>query len=804
MAAAEPRVHTLMPEDEPEHHGEFVFASELVKLCGDDAHLWFSVDYLPGVSDLDLLLCVEPIGFFAIEIKAFPVDAIEELTATHMAVKRRSGRKHPLKQARRAQLKLVEFLKAVRVSPPFIYTTAAFPKISRSEFVDRFGGANAVRLQAEGMLFAEDLSDRQSLEARLTEIRKNPPFGAAPQNVRAPSPSEISAIVAAIDPDGRPRATPADVERSAVLRQPVRRGSGRSARVADYLDPGNRPPTVFRGYPGTGKTFFLLRIALEHARAGRSVLFLCFNRVLASDIKRMLATTNLPKEIVARIDVTHAWSFRGRYAGDYVNGDDGVMDELPGIFAAQSPLEEYGTVCVDEAQDLPEWAFQLAQWHLADVAEWFLAHGPGQELYSATPAPFMAAVLERARAAKSTVQLNRVYRTAHIDFLVAQGVYEQAPDVSKIATWVSERPLPAAPEGQPGPAEQDGLFDAPLAAEFETAGSLPAIVEVPKWTEERAPSDLALRRQSIRDVLKDELAKAAAEGRPGDVAVLLRHVRRKDDANDVRAALGELGVPFIDQVDQSNRDLLLPAGHVRLVSFKSARGVEAHRTVLIGFDDLVDGDRAVLRDGRNQAYIALSRSKAGTTVITRPHRRGDFSVYLAGLVDAYARSRPHIDMTARKRVPPRSEIEALSWAEGTVDRVKTDGGFGFIRDAEGEDTFFHMSALVGLDLEDAVGRPVWFTAIMADRGRQATVVVSSLSAGSNLDPQPGYEAGFITMPIGDRGFGFLVVPGSATRVLFHVNHVADGSPELNTGDRVDVLVDRADPHKPRGTLVAPR
>lgn len=798
-------VHTPMPEDEPEHHGEFVFASELRSICGGETHLWFSVDYLPGVSDLDLLLCVEQIGFFAVEIKAFSLDALEDFTATHMVVRRRSGSKHPLKQARRAQLKLVEFLKAVRVSPPFIYTTAAFPKITRHEFVERFGGTHAVNLQAQGMLFAEDFSDRQSLESRLLMIRQNPPYGAAPQKVRAPSQGEIRAIVDAIDPSGRPRATPADVARSAVLQQPVRRSTGRGARVADYISPAARPPTIFRGYPGTGKTFFLLRIALEHARAGRTVLFLCFNRVLAGDIKRMLATTNLPKELVARIDVTHAWALRARYSSAYVDGDDGVMHELVDVFRAQSPLEEYGTVCVDEAQDLPEWAFRLAAWHVAQAAEWFLAHGPGQELYSDSPAPFMVGMLERARESKNIVQLNRVYRTAHVDFLVAQGVYEHAPDQSKIDSWVAERPLPDVITKDSGSATgQEGLFDVPLAAEFEASGSLPALVEIRKWSENLAASDLELRRKSIGSVLRAELSRAAAEGRPGDVAVLLRHVRRKDDANDVRAVLTELGVPFVDQIDSANRDLLLPAGHVRLVSFKSARGIEAHRTVLIGFDDLFDGDKAVLRDGRNQAYIALSRAKAGSTVISRPHRRGEFSDFLAKLICAYEASQPIDREQPALQQAVNSEQLKPTWTPGTVDRVKTDGGFGFIRVAEGEDVFFHMSALVGLELEGAVGTTVRFTMIDAERGRQATAVAAEVPSGGSLDPQPGYVPGFVTTPIGDRGFGFLVTPGTSTRVFFHVNQVADGAAELRIGDRVDVLIDSSDPQKPRATLVAPR
>lgn len=799
---AGPNVYTPMPEDEPEHHGEFRFAQDLVALADERFHLWFGVDYLPGVTDLDLLLCVDEIGLFAVEIKAFSLAAVEQYSATHMVVSRRSGSKHPLKQARRAQLKLVEFLRAVRVNPPFIYTTAAFPNVSRAEFLVRFGGTPAVQLQIEGMLFAEDLVSREALVGRLSHTRENPPFGAAPQRPRRPTPAELKAVADAIDPSGKPAASPADLSRSAILREPVRRTAGRQARLARYVEPGERLPVVFRGYPGTGKTYYLLRIALEHARAGRSVLFMCFNKVLASDIRRMLTTTKFPKEILSRVDVTHAWAFRGRYSQSYVDGDEGVLAELANVMRSHSALDEYGTICIDEAQDLPEWAFRLVDWHATDNAEWFLAHGPGQELYAAAPAPFMADLLAAATKDKRVEQLKRVFRTAHVDFLVAQGVYEHAPDTTRIKDWVTQRPLPSPTPSRTG-GDQPALFDEPLDAEFEAMGTLPLIVEVPKWAPELAPTDRDLRRAAIQRVLMAELAAVASEDRPGDVAVLFRHVRRTNDVEDVRWVLEQLGVPYVDQIEQGNRDLLLPAGHVRLVSFKSARGIEAHRTVLIGFDDLTDADGRGLHDSRNQAYIALSRAKAQTTVLTRPHRRGGFSAFLVDLVSRYAAQSP---ATKARPAPAPSARRAprTTWTEGTVDRVVEDGGYGFIRGADGADTFFHMSALLGLDFDNLLGQLVHFTSVSADRGQQATVVAESVPRGSTLDPQPGYEAGFVSVPVGERGFGFLLVPGSTKRVFFHVNQVADGAAELAVGDRVDVLVDNADAPKPRASLVAPR
>lgn len=794
-----PMVHKH-PDDEAGHRGEVQFANQLVALADGSCHVWFGVDYLPGVTDLDILLCHEEIGFFAIEVKAIPIDAILAYSATHMTVSGRSSTTNPLKQAQRAKLKLIEFLRSVRVSPPFIHTTAAFPRITRRSFVQRFGGTHAVRRQAEGIIFAEDLTSWDALTARLSRILTSPAYGAPPASPRAPFGQEIQALIGALDPEGRPAPSRADLERSNVLRQPITRTSRRQIRLSNYIKPADRAPTIFRGYPGTGKTYYLLRIAIEHARSGRSVLFLCFNRVLASDIRRMLATTGMPKEVASRIDVVHAWGLRGRYSNAYVDGDEGALAELPMLFERQTPLEEYGTICVDEAQDLPEWVFRLVNWHAERGAEWFLADGPGQELYGTERAPAMIEMTRQAEERGKVEKLRTVFRTAHVDFLVAQGVYRQAPHLTGVSRWVAEHPLPKVQSMPSG--SQPTLFDEDLDVDFDGQGSLPEIVEIPRWSETLAASDRELRRGWIQQVLTRELSMAASAGRPGDVAVLFRHVKRKDDAEDVKAALDRLQTPYVDQIDDSNRDLLLPNGHVRLVSFKSARGIEAHRTILLGFDDLGGRTPDILRDSRNQAYIALSRAKASTTIVTRPHKRGPISAFLVEMVDTYAASRPPSATPNVDHSQPQAPDQA--WSQGVVDRVVEGRGFGFIRASDGREVFFHRSALLGLELEGATGQSIHFTEVRAERGSQATVVALEPLAGRSLDAQPGFAAGFVCVAIGDRGFGFLLLPSLAKRVLFHVNRVAGQSTELAVGARVDVLVEDSQQDKPRASLVVRR
>jgi len=49
--------------------------------------------------------------------------------------------------------------------------------------------------------------------------------------------------------------------------------------------------------------------------------------------------------------------------------------------------------------------------------------------------------------------------------------------------------------------------------------------------------------------------------------------------------------------------------------------------------------------------------------------------------------------------------------QGTVDRVVADDGYGFLIGPNGEEYFFHRSALIDAEWEEiAAGVPVWFQA----------------------------------------------------------------------------------------------
>ncbi|UUW92897.1 nuclease-related domain-containing DEAD/DEAH box helicase [Pimelobacter simplex] len=492
-------LHSPVP-DRKGHLGERAFIERLVELGDTHTHVWGDVDYLPsGVPDIDAILVHEDLACFNIEVKAVPLDAVEEFGLKVCQIRGRNGGHHPVLQAGRAVTGLVAYVgTTANVRAPFFFATAAFPLIKRSEFAARFSAA-PVRLQAEGMIFADDLVSSDALLGRLQTIRVSPPHKGSPRRDIAPTPVQVKALLEVLDPGSRPAPTRADRDRGEVLR--VRVGApGKTASssgpAAKYLTPSNRKPVVFRGAPGTGKTVQLQEIAVAHARAGRPVLFTCYNKVLASTLRGIMSTQRLGDDVNKRVVVTHVDELVNQ-----LNGDD--REAFRGLFE---------TICVDEAQDMPQEHFDFLRVLAADDAEWFLADGPGQELYGpANKTGEAPPFVQQARAEGSVETLRRNYRNKTANFLFAQAVYEHAPNTDEIAGWVAKHPLRSGPN-------PDAMLDLG-GIESNAGGELPRIVRIALPTGPRTNWQQA-KLHSYVAIFHEELEKLAAEGKRRDLAIL--------------------------------------------------------------------------------------------------------------------------------------------------------------------------------------------------------------------------------------------------------------------------------------------
>ncbi|NYJ02427.1 hypothetical protein HNR19_003125 [Nocardioides thalensis] len=598
------RLHTELP-DLKGHRAERAFIERLVELGDAQTEVWGNVDYLQGVGDLDTILLHRDIGIFTIEVKGVGLDAILDYGLKTCRIKDRSG-PHPVDQVSLATLDLRHYLgRFPGPRSPFFIMTAAFPRIRRTAFAERFRDAQVVQ-HAESLIFEEDLDSSMALWRRLRHIREVPARGRGARNP-VPTSEQISHFTDLVKPGPLPAVSQADQQRGGVLRRQITKPSNLSQK---YIEPANRPPTIFRGAPGTGKTVRLQEIAVGHARAGRAVLFTCFNRVLASTLRGIMASQDLGEEVSRRIVVTHVDELRKQLTDD--------LDTFRSTF---------GTICVDEGQDLAQDAFEFLQALASPDAEWFMADGPGQELYgSANKTGEASAFLQAARADGTTEILRRNFRNSSAGYLVAQGVFEKSPDISAVAKWVSTHPLHRPAEDASEMLDLEGT-------QMTAGGELPQIIRVKApptgdWREAKLHAYVA--------VFNAVLEQLAAEGKRRDLAVLCaRGDRTSGEPQLAREALAMLGVPVHDQIEGAARDAVVPEDHVRLTTIHSSRGIEASRVVILDYDRGVSSVEAHTRNSRIMCHIALSRGQLGTTVIALDDASSPHLLFLEELIRAY-------------------------------------------------------------------------------------------------------------------------------------------------------------------------
>lgn len=590
------RLHTALP-DAKGHGAERAFLERLVELGDARTQVWGNVDYIQGVGDIDAILLQSDIGIFTIEVKGIGLK--------HCVITGRSG-PHPVDQIGLATMDLRNYLgRFPGPRSPFFLMTAAFPRITRQAFVARFRDPQVV-MHADSLVFADDLESTTKLWKRLLSIREVPAKGRSAKDP-VPTADQVARFTDLIKPGPLPPPSQADQERGGVLRRQI--GSP-SAISQKYLQPGERPPTIFRGAPGTGKTVRLQEIAVAHARAGRAVLFTCFNRVLASTLRGIMASQKLGDDVTNRIVITHVDELRKQLADD--------LDTFSGTF---------GTICVDEGQDMANEAFDFLSHLSTPEAEWFIADGPGQELYGSpnkTGEP--SAFLAEARVDGVVETLRRNFRNSSAGYLVAQAVFEKSPDLAAIPEWVEKHPVRQRAEDTSEMLNLEGTQMSP-------GGELPEVIRVSlpqggDWRQAKLHAYVA--------VFNTLLEKLASEGKRRDLAILCARGDGKTyEAQWARDALAMLGVPVHDQIDGEARDAAVPEDHVRLATIHSSRGIEASRVVILDFVNGVSAAERHTRNSQIMSHIALSRGQTGTTIVAVDESTNPHLTFIEELIKAY-------------------------------------------------------------------------------------------------------------------------------------------------------------------------
>jgi len=594
--------------DLPKNRGERDFANQLKNISDDRLHIWFSIDYVPGVRDIDVLLIHEEIGAFVIEVKAVPIGMIEDIGYKHCKITGRNKDKGPTFQAYNAYSSLRDFL-SPRLSEraPFFTATAAWSLISRKRWRENWDNKSISESWSNSLIFEEDFSGSyDALLDRLRYVCENPPIrgGARVSRVRKEVIADLERV---LSPAAKPKPTMTDFIRLENIEKGIK---GQLRR--DYLvDHPQR--VVFFGHPGTGKTFRLLQVGLMHAYEGKKVVFLCFNKTLAADVRRLLSFHEKMKMTAYHFEVYDVFQFAASFAKRFgfeldksLTHDEWgeiILEEIRST-TSQDDIESFDTVLVDESQDMNSWQLDLAEALLTDGGSIFLASGSGQELYLSdnSSKKWLDSFYDKGGIKRS---LRRNFRNSLPGYLIAKGFYEAYPDVGKLNKVIR--------------IDKDLDFD-------RKEGQLTSRIffdesELPDYDDPAFPflQEEAMSGECARVI---EKVYASMEENEEPIDLLLLVPSSKSAYRDwVFSALDKLnaksGIKYSNLVDEKNRRDVTENSKIRVATYFGSRGLEGSRVIVFGFEAIEFVVKDTGATANNLAYVVLSRALFQTTIAMR-------------------------------------------------------------------------------------------------------------------------------------------------------------------------------------------
>ena len=629
-------IHTELPQDRPGHHGEFVVGQILKDFSNPGLELWFDVNYIAGVTDLDLILLDNQVGLYLIEIKSMPLDAIQEFSMTEFILKTDQPKTHPKSQLLTGSLKLRDYLKRLpnlndKSKLPFLQSTVLWSEITRKAWKKRFTDPSISNFE-EFCIFKDDLEGYNKLITALQRLWDRPILGTTvPQRARCEH-GDMESFRTAIAPSKH------RIQLSKSVVAELSRPTKDSKRIADKYALGKPHRVSLQGPPGTGKTTILREIGLKNLEAGARVLHVCFNKVLAADQKREYQIMRQRVEEYGFIDVFDIWALYkelGHTTG--ISTESSVIDSVKMFLESDEGRNfiKYDVILIDESQDLRDDFFKVVELIARPTSAWFIAYGKGQETNNFVkdethPSPWLKNFLATADAN----HLKRSFRNSTKAFLLAQAFWEKFPNLEDSKMWLKSK----------------------FSAQSVSDNQFELDLDIPQtkndFKVEVLPSG-EKRRTFIKNIVLSAVEDARRANRGEDllVAVLAPSAKAaSEDLEQIESSYGlvkevleevasGLALDFHDLVPKDLRRNVPKVGAIRLVTLQGIRGLSASHVIIF---DLLQLEKWVKRVGGNikpplvnLTYIALSRSKASTILAIEDSNNSEIEPYLMDLL-AYA------------------------------------------------------------------------------------------------------------------------------------------------------------------------
>lgn len=594
--------------------------AQLLKSFEDPAILLaFTVDFIPGCREIDLLLTHEQLGIFVIEIKAIPLGALLSVSPNEWAIEGRANTESPLRQAYAQYEGLRSHWDARMRSKLFsaaVCATACLPEMTRNEWLRAFPRESYASSIAEGMIFREDLIDSECLIERLAIAMKSPPIrkGREPRALNRAVLDDLRSLFLARIPQVP---TLTDRARLQAIEKQITK-----ELLRDFPADGGAF-AYYTGQPGTGKTFRLLSVGSAHAYSGKKVLFACFNKTLAADVRRLLSFNEKLSLANYQLDVAdvfqlakRSFEMNGLSQSQTDSADEWgklVVEELKKR-PESAILDQYDTVLIDEAHDLQDWQLELLALHAKAGATICIAVGKGQELYrdDSSATKWLETMAQGGKVRQYALRRN--FRNTRAQYFAALAFHQAWPDnLAKVA--VVHKDVFSRIK------KTDDLLDFGRDGEALTYIPLPAL---PGEFEDSSQDQTMILAVEYGAIIQEEIeAQKKSEGFPVGLLVLVPS-ETCQQAIIARRALSQLvdemeGVSFIDYTKEDNRRSVASNNDVRLCTFHSSRGLEGERVIIFGLENIEALATKTNVKAENLAFIALSRALFRTVLVVRTY-----------------------------------------------------------------------------------------------------------------------------------------------------------------------------------------
>lgn len=598
----DPVLHTALPKKREKHVGEYQLAQKLKTFSGFGFELWFDLNYLPGVPDIDLLLYSKKVGTFVCEVKNFTMGQIKSYSAKQLIDSDGKSRTHPVSQVRNSSQQIKAFHQraisdeGLSVEAPFFQTTVIWPRITRDQWNKRFAKSRD-RMQSESFVFEDDLVNARTFLERLANIGNHPLLGVfAPHDTRGKQPGMESLT--------RFIAEETKVNKVAKKSSQGKGELSRTDKDVKKYPFGETHKVMMTGAAGTGKTTFLQRLGLAHAQAGARVLYICYNQALATDVKQQFRLLRLDEEMSGHIDVYDQFALYEHLApevghlGHSATAQDVILclKRLP-----KDEVPEYDTLLLDEAQDLDYGAVAIAEYVATSNASWFVSSSKGQELFGFDKdRTFPCQELNDLMADAVKPARNRLFRGAAMPFLAGHIFNKYAPSLDQAKRFIDERVL---------------------TQRFHIGEDIQE-KELPDqargFSVHYLPSEVEHFKTAVKNIIFEMLQEVKESGDDANLMIVV-FGDKSPTYPIAKEALREAKQRVHDLTIEANRRVLPPPGSVKIVKAMGSRGLTASHVLVLDFDYIQTwcAEKPGRPPSRNLGYVVLTRANNSTRVAVR-------------------------------------------------------------------------------------------------------------------------------------------------------------------------------------------